>query len=42
MSCKINIMEKNDITGPVNRAIDNFKNNPSILLIQSKFANDST
>ena len=32
----------NDITDPVNKAIDKFKNHPSILLIQSKVANDST
>ena len=32
----------NDITDPVNKAIDKFKNHPSILLIQSKIANDST
>ena len=32
----------NDITDPVNKAIDKFKNQPSILLIQSKVENDST
>ena len=32
----------NDITDPVNKAIDKFKNHPSILLIQCKVANDST
>ena len=32
----------NDITDPVNKAIDKFKNHPSILLIQSKVENDST
>ena len=32
----------NDITDPVNQATDKFKNHPSILLIQSKVANDST
>ena len=32
----------NDITDPVNKAIDKFKNHPSILLIQRKVANDST
>ena len=32
----------NDITDPVNKAIDKLKNHPSILLIQSKVANDST
>ena len=31
----------NDITDPVNKAIDKFKKHPSILLIQSKVANDS-
>ena len=32
----------NDITDPVNKAIDKFKNHASILLIQRKVANDST
>ena len=32
----------NDITDTVNKTIDKFKNQPSILLIQSKVANDST
>ena len=32
----------NDITDPVNKAIHKFKNQPSILLIQSKVENDST
>ena len=32
----------NDITDPVNKAIDKFKNHSSILLIQRKVANDST
>ena len=32
----------NNITDPVNKAIDKFKNHPSILLIQSEVANDST
>ena len=32
----------NDFTDPVNKAIDKFKNHPSILLIQSEVANDST
>ena len=32
----------NDITGPINKPIDKFKNHPSILLIQSKVANGST
>ena len=32
----------NDITDPVKKAIDKFKNHPSILLIQSKVAYDST
>ena len=32
----------NDITDPVNKAIDKFKNHPSILLIQSKVESDST
>ena len=32
----------NGITDPVNKAIDKFKNHPSILLIQRKVANDST
>ena len=32
----------NDITDPVNKAIDKFKNHPSIMVIQSKVANDST
>ena len=30
----------NDITDPVKKAIVKFKNHPSILLIQSKVAND--
>ena len=32
----------NDIKDPVNKAVDKFKNHPSILLRQSKVANDST
>ena len=32
----------NNITDPVNKVIDKFKNHPSILLIQSKIVNDST
>ena len=32
----------NDITDPVNKAIDKFKNDPNILSIQRKVANDST
>ena len=33
---------RNDVTDPVNKAIDKFKNHSSILLIQAKVENDST
>ena len=36
------MLDSNDITDPVNKAIDKLKNHPSILLIQRKLANDST
>ena len=41
-SNNITVDDSNDITEPVNKTIDKFKNQSSIFLIQSKFANDKT
>ena len=39
---KFIVDNSNDITEPVNKVINKFKSHPSILLIKSKVANDST